>query len=141
MFYDRIRKRWPFNTGGCLTEVIAWAGLTVYRMHFCSSNKCIANIIIKYKSHKKDPLPQICSSTNFNNFFQLYYDDQVYRWQPVQKKTTEHWLVPGKPTHLKNKSNAPHWPWRNNHLHHVQTCIKRSSLGQRKNCLLRQVTS
>ena len=28
-FYDRTRKRWPFNTGDCLIEVTAWAGLTV----------------------------------------------------------------------------------------------------------------
>jgi hypothetical protein len=24
MFYDRTRKRWPFNTGDCLIEVTAW---------------------------------------------------------------------------------------------------------------------
>ena len=29
-FYDRTRKRWPFNTVDCLIEVTAWAGLTVY---------------------------------------------------------------------------------------------------------------
>ena len=28
--YDKTRKRWPFNTGGCLIEVTAWRGLTVY---------------------------------------------------------------------------------------------------------------
>jgi hypothetical protein len=26
---DRTRKRWPFNTGDCLIEVTAWAGLTL----------------------------------------------------------------------------------------------------------------
>jgi len=45
-------------------------------------------------------------------------------------------FIDGKPTHLKNKSNTPHWSWRNNHLHHIQTCIKRSPLGQRTNCFL-----
>jgi hypothetical protein len=30
IFYDRIRIRWPFNTGDCLIEVTAWAGMTVY---------------------------------------------------------------------------------------------------------------
>jgi hypothetical protein len=30
IFYDRARKRCPFNIGGCLIEVTAWAGLTVY---------------------------------------------------------------------------------------------------------------
>jgi hypothetical protein len=29
MSQDRTRKRWPFNTGDCLIEVTAWAGLTV----------------------------------------------------------------------------------------------------------------
>jgi hypothetical protein len=29
IFYDRTRKRWPVNTGDCLIEVTAWAGLTV----------------------------------------------------------------------------------------------------------------
>jgi hypothetical protein len=29
IFYDMTRKRWPFNTGGCLIEVTTWAGLTV----------------------------------------------------------------------------------------------------------------
>jgi len=24
------RKGWPFNTGNCLIEVTAWAGLTVF---------------------------------------------------------------------------------------------------------------
>ena len=28
IFYDRTRKRWPFNTGDCLIEVTSWAGLT-----------------------------------------------------------------------------------------------------------------
>jgi hypothetical protein len=27
--YDRTRKGWLFNTGDCLIEVTAWAGLTV----------------------------------------------------------------------------------------------------------------
>jgi hypothetical protein len=30
IFYHRTRKRWPFNTGDCLIEVTAWAGLTVF---------------------------------------------------------------------------------------------------------------
>jgi hypothetical protein len=30
IFYDRTRKWLPFNTGDCLIEVTAWAGLTVY---------------------------------------------------------------------------------------------------------------
>jgi hypothetical protein len=30
MFYDRRRKGWPFNTGDCLIEMIAWTGLTVH---------------------------------------------------------------------------------------------------------------
>ena len=30
IFYDRIRIRWPFNTGDCLIEVTAWAGMTAY---------------------------------------------------------------------------------------------------------------
>ena len=31
MFYDRIRKGWPFNTGDCLIgDLMAWACLTVY---------------------------------------------------------------------------------------------------------------
>ena len=29
-FSDSTRKKWPFNTGDCLIEVTAWAGLTVY---------------------------------------------------------------------------------------------------------------
>ena len=29
IFYNRIRKRWPFNTGDCLIEVTRWTGLTV----------------------------------------------------------------------------------------------------------------
>jgi hypothetical protein len=33
MFYDRTRKRWSFNTGDCLIEVTAQAGLTVYILH------------------------------------------------------------------------------------------------------------
>ena len=28
-FYDKIRKKWPFNTGDCLIEVTSLAGLTV----------------------------------------------------------------------------------------------------------------
>ena len=28
IFYDRTRKMGPFNTGDCLIEVTAWAGLT-----------------------------------------------------------------------------------------------------------------
>jgi hypothetical protein len=28
LFYDRTRKWWPFNTGDCLIELTAWAGLT-----------------------------------------------------------------------------------------------------------------
>jgi hypothetical protein len=28
MFYDRTRKRWPFNTGDWLIEATAWACLT-----------------------------------------------------------------------------------------------------------------
>jgi len=62
--------------------VTAWAGLTVYRMHFCSSNKCIANIIIKYKSHKKDPLPQI--STIFFSYIMMtrFIDGNLSRRKP-----------------------------------------------------------
>jgi hypothetical protein len=31
MFYDRIRKGWPFNTGDCLIgDLMAWACLTVH---------------------------------------------------------------------------------------------------------------
>jgi hypothetical protein len=29
IFYDRTRKKRPFNTSDCLIEVITWAGLTV----------------------------------------------------------------------------------------------------------------
>ena len=29
-FYDRANKMWPFNTGDCLIEVIAWEDLTVH---------------------------------------------------------------------------------------------------------------
>jgi hypothetical protein len=29
-FSDSKRKKWAFNTGGCLIEVTTWAGLTVY---------------------------------------------------------------------------------------------------------------
>jgi hypothetical protein len=29
------KKRWPFNTGDCLIEVTAWAGLTVHVKSFC----------------------------------------------------------------------------------------------------------
>ena len=29
IFYDRTRKRWPFNAGDCLIEVISWADFTV----------------------------------------------------------------------------------------------------------------
>ena len=28
-FYHKTRKRWPFNTGGCLIEESAWVCLTV----------------------------------------------------------------------------------------------------------------
>jgi len=27
------KKMWPYKTGDCLIEVIAWAGLTVYLLH------------------------------------------------------------------------------------------------------------
>jgi len=30
IFYDRSRKRWPFNTGDCLIEVTTWEGFSVY---------------------------------------------------------------------------------------------------------------
>ena len=33
MFYDRTRKRWHFNAGGCLIEVTACAGLTVFTFY------------------------------------------------------------------------------------------------------------
>jgi hypothetical protein len=29
--FSSTRKWWPFNTGDCLIEVTAWAGLTVYK--------------------------------------------------------------------------------------------------------------
>ena len=32
IFYERTRKRGPFNTGDYLIEVTAWAGLTVYKI-------------------------------------------------------------------------------------------------------------
>jgi len=28
IFYDRTRKRWPFNAGDCLTEVTTWTSMT-----------------------------------------------------------------------------------------------------------------
>ena len=31
-------KWWPFNTGDCLIEVTAWAGLTVYHFHENNTN-------------------------------------------------------------------------------------------------------
>ena len=30
IFYDRTRKRWPFNTGDCLIKVAALTGLSVF---------------------------------------------------------------------------------------------------------------
>jgi hypothetical protein len=29
IFYDRTRKRWPFNIGDCLIKMFSWAGLMV----------------------------------------------------------------------------------------------------------------
>ena len=34
IFYDWIRKRWPFNTGDCLIEVTTQAGFIVYEVKF-----------------------------------------------------------------------------------------------------------
>ena len=41
--YDRARKRWRFNTGGCLIEVTARTGLTICEnmlqsQHFANDN-------------------------------------------------------------------------------------------------------
>ena len=36
--YDWTRKKWPFNTGDCLIEVTAWAGLTVYKYLYTEDN-------------------------------------------------------------------------------------------------------
>jgi hypothetical protein len=36
IFYEKTRKRWPFNTGDCLIEVTSWAGLTVYYKKQCN---------------------------------------------------------------------------------------------------------
>ena len=49
IFYDRTRKRWPFNTGDCLIEVTAWAGLTVY--HFQHSIGCGSLYIVVSNSY------------------------------------------------------------------------------------------
>ena len=36
-------KRWPFNTGDCLIEVITLAGLTVYDNHTITG--CVSKIL------------------------------------------------------------------------------------------------
>ena len=44
MFYAGQEKRWTFNTGDCLLEVTAWAGLTIF----------ITWISLKTKHHIKN---------------------------------------------------------------------------------------
>ena len=50
-FSDKTRKRRPFNTGDCLTEVTAWAGLTAYNLAlhniyvFSFMNHCLSSIV------------------------------------------------------------------------------------------------
>jgi len=34
IFYDNTSKRWLLNTGDCLIDVTAWAGLTVQTMQY-----------------------------------------------------------------------------------------------------------
>ena len=46
IFYDRTRKKCPFNTGDCLIEVTTWAGLTVYRVLEYSQISCLQNFDI-----------------------------------------------------------------------------------------------
>ena len=56
VFYDRTRKRWPFNTGVCLIEVAVWVGLTVF----------------------------LCSNRNLNYFNSLYI--KKIMWKYIKKK-------------------------------------------------------
>ena len=42
----RIRKMWPFNTGDCLIEVTAWAGLIVLNY----SQKVTGNLSLHNKT-------------------------------------------------------------------------------------------
>ena len=39
IFYDRKKKRWPFNTDDCLIEVMAWASLTLLYFVFREREK------------------------------------------------------------------------------------------------------
>jgi hypothetical protein len=50
--YGRTRKMWPFNTGDCLIEVNAWAGLTVFIYRLRSIVVIIYYDIIKLNCHK-----------------------------------------------------------------------------------------
>jgi hypothetical protein len=43
IFYDKARKRWPFNTDGCLIEVTAWTGLTICENLLQSQNFAFDN--------------------------------------------------------------------------------------------------
>jgi hypothetical protein len=49
-FSDRIRKMWLFNTGDCLIEVNAWAGLTVCDVLYKDSS-LYADLAKKHDHH------------------------------------------------------------------------------------------
>jgi hypothetical protein len=52
MFYDRRRNRCPFNTGGCLIEVTAWAGLTVFSSSYMIILEATASIAFRLNSSR-----------------------------------------------------------------------------------------
>ena len=49
IFYDRTRKRLPLNTGYCLIEVTAWAGLTVFKT---ISSTVLISEVLRFSLHK-----------------------------------------------------------------------------------------
>ena len=88
MFYDRTRKKWPFNTGDCLIEVTTWTGLTVY----CMLVEWVAKWL-RWLTLTTD----VCSLLNTHKVF------KIPRHLPIVSSLTRHFAI-----HLPIVSSLTH---------------------------------
>jgi len=87
IFYDRTRKRWPFNTCDCLIEATGWSGLTVYYPPLLFILFQIFMVNINDKGKKGSPLwgitpPKRASALLFrrNQIYNSPYGRRVYQF-------------------------------------------------------------
>lgn len=78
LFYDKTRTRWPFNTGYCLIEVTALAGVTVSildgNINLISFTKLLELYTEVCVDHYMCCSGMVLGTWHCSTIFHLYYD-------------------------------------------------------------------